>query len=110
MRLIWHQFAQRRQRPGRNLEKLAPAAGRQGHAASQGHRGIEDSRRLLLHWLAWLGLMCASFYAKLDRYIGYHGRNAPRHEAQDKDTAVQAEVRAGTLGDLDNKVPQPQIT
>lgn len=54
--------------------------------------------------------MCASFYAKLDRYIGYHGRNAPRHEAQDKDTAVQAEVRAGTLGDLDNKVPQPQIT
>lgn len=55
--------------------------------------GIETTRRALSDWLDWMGLVDAGSMARLDRYIGYYEPYATSHEALDRDTAVQEEVR-----------------
>ncbi|MCW2312277.1 multimeric flavodoxin WrbA [Rhodoferax antarcticus] len=55
--------------------------------------GVEDHRRNLCDWLEWMGLIDAGAVAKLDRYIGYYEPYYNSHEALDKDSAVQEEVR-----------------
>ena len=55
--------------------------------------GIEGVRRSLSDWLDWMGLIDAGALSKLDRHIGYYEPYAQSHEALDRDTAVQEEVR-----------------
>jgi len=55
--------------------------------------GVEDHRRNLCDWLEWMGLIDAGRAAKLDRYIGYYEPYYQSHEALDKDSAMQEEVR-----------------
>ncbi|MDB5874949.1 MAG: NADPH-dependent reductase, partial [Ramlibacter sp.] len=55
--------------------------------------GIESLRRNLGDWLDWMGLVDAGSRSRLDRYIGYYEPYALSHDALDKDTAVQEEVR-----------------
>lgn len=55
--------------------------------------GIESTRRGLSDWLDWMGLVDAGPKARLDRYIGYYESYAESHDALDRDTAVQGEVR-----------------
>jgi multimeric flavodoxin WrbA len=78
--------------------------------------GIEGVRRSLADWLDWMGLIDAGFAARLDRYIGYYDSYAQSHEALDRDTALQEEVRnvaravAGTVGLLRaNKLSLPAL-
>ena len=86
--------------------------------------GIEVVRRSLCDWLDWMGLIDAGFTARLDRFIGYYEPYATSHEALDRDTGVQEEVRnvaralietvrgirAGTLKrpDAELKSPRPK--
>lgn len=56
----------------------------------------ESVRRGLTDWLETMGLVGAGPYAELDRYIGYYEPYATSHEALDKDTAMQEEVRVAT--------------
>ena len=68
--------------------------------------GIESVRRALSDWLDWMGLVAAGATARLDRFIGYYEPYATSHEALDRDTAVQEEVRnvartlAETVGEI----------
>lgn len=55
--------------------------------------GSETLRRILCDWLGDIGLISAGHQAELDRYIDYYGPYATSHDALDKDTAFQAEVR-----------------
>ncbi|HZV99283.1 MAG TPA: flavodoxin family protein [Methylophilaceae bacterium] len=55
--------------------------------------GIESVRRNLSDWLDWMGLIDAGEVARLDRYVGYYESYALSHEALDKDTALQEEIR-----------------
>lgn len=55
--------------------------------------GIEAVRRALSDWLDWMGLVDAGAQSRLDRFIGYYEPYATSHEALDRDTAVQDEVR-----------------
>jgi multimeric flavodoxin WrbA len=55
--------------------------------------GVEVQRRNLTDWLDWMGLIDAGSASKLDRYIGYYESYAESHDALDRDTAVQEEVR-----------------
>ena len=55
--------------------------------------GIEGTRRALADWLSWMDLVDAGSFAQLDRYIGYYESYAESHEALDRDSAVQEEVR-----------------
>ncbi|AMO23270.1 flavodoxin family protein [Ramlibacter solisilvae] len=55
--------------------------------------GIDSVRRALTDWLDWMGLIDAGFQARLDRYIGYYEPYATSHEALDRDSGVQEEVR-----------------
>jgi multimeric flavodoxin WrbA len=55
--------------------------------------GIEGTRRGLSDWLDWMGLIDAGSFARLDRYVGYFESYAESHEAFDRDTDVQEEVR-----------------
>ena len=55
--------------------------------------GIDGVRRALCDWLDWMGLTDAGSHSQLDRYIGYYEPYATSHDALDKDTAVQEEVR-----------------
>jgi len=55
--------------------------------------GIDGVRHALTDWLDWMGLIDAGEAAKLERYIGYYEPYATSHEALDRDTAVQEEVR-----------------
>ena len=55
--------------------------------------GVEDHRRNLCDWLEWMGLIDAGATAKLDRYIGYYEPYYNSHEALDRDSAIQEEVR-----------------
>jgi multimeric flavodoxin WrbA len=55
--------------------------------------GIEGVRRSLCDWLDWMGFIDAGPASRLDRYIGYYEPYWNSHEALDKDTAVQEEVR-----------------
>jgi multimeric flavodoxin WrbA len=84
--------------------------------------GIENVRRALCDWLDWMGLIDAGAMARLDRYIGYYEPYATSHEALDRDTAVQEEVRnvaravanavresrAGTLSQPDAMLERPR--
>ena len=85
--------------------------------------GIEGSRRALSDWLDWMGLIDAGFRARLDRFIGYYEPYATRHDALDRDEAVQEETRsvaravarvtaALRAGELDNAIavhPAPRV-
>jgi hypothetical protein len=55
--------------------------------------GVLEVRRALSDWLDWMGLIDAGEQARLDRFIGYYEPYATSHEALDRDTAVQDEVR-----------------
>jgi multimeric flavodoxin WrbA len=55
--------------------------------------GIDGVRRSLCDWLDWMGFIDAGAAAKLERYIGYYEPYATSHEALDRDSAVQEEVR-----------------
>ncbi len=84
--------------------------------------GLESVRRALCDWLDWMGLIDAGALARLDRYIGYYEPYATSHDALDRDTAVQEEVRnaaralveavnqvrAGTLSKPDAKLKTPR--
>ena len=52
--------------------------------------GIEGTRYALCDWM---GLVDAGSMSRLDRFIGYYQPYATSHEALDRDTAVQEEVR-----------------
>jgi multimeric flavodoxin WrbA len=55
--------------------------------------GVDTLRRSLVDWLSDMELVQAGRAAILDRYIGYYEPYATSHEALDRDTAVQEEVR-----------------
>jgi len=55
--------------------------------------GIESVRRALCDWLDWMGLLDAGAMSRIDRFIGYYEPYATSHEALDRDTGVQEEVR-----------------
>jgi multimeric flavodoxin WrbA len=55
--------------------------------------GIEGTRRGLSDWLDWMGLIDAGSFARLDRYVGYFESYAESHDALDRDTDFQEEVR-----------------
>jgi len=55
--------------------------------------GIDGTRRALSDWLDWMGLIDAGMAAKLERYVGYYEPYATSHEALDRDTGFQEEVR-----------------
>ncbi len=55
--------------------------------------GVEGTRRGLTDWLDWMGLVDAGSFARLDRYLGYYESYAESHEAYDRDTDFQEEVR-----------------
>ncbi len=55
--------------------------------------GAETLRRSLTDWLIDMHLLPATPQAGIDRYIGYYEPYATSHEALDRDTDVQQEVR-----------------
>ena len=55
--------------------------------------GAETLRRSLSDWLTDMKLLPALGQGGIDRYIGYYEPYATSHEALDRDTAVQQEVR-----------------
>jgi multimeric flavodoxin WrbA len=55
--------------------------------------GVESLRRNLSDWLDWMGLIDAGAKARLDRYVGYYEPYATSHDALDRDTGLQEEVR-----------------
>ena len=55
--------------------------------------GAETLRRSLTDWLTDMELVPAMPQGGIDRYIGYYEPYATSHEALDRDTAVQEEVR-----------------
>ena len=55
--------------------------------------GLEGVRRGLSDWLEWMGLIDAGAQARLDRFVGYYESYAESHEALDRDTAFQQEVK-----------------
>ena len=55
--------------------------------------GIEGTRRALSDWLNWMGLVDSGSFGQLDRYVGYYESYADSHEALDRDSAMQEEVR-----------------
>jgi multimeric flavodoxin WrbA len=55
--------------------------------------GVDGVRRALADWLDWMGLIDAGAAAKLERYIGYYEPYATSHQALDRDTGLQEEVR-----------------
>ena len=84
--------------------------------------GVESHRRNLCDWLDWMGLIDAGAAARLDRYIGYFEPYYNSHQALDRDSAVQEEVRnvaravavavkalrAGTLRQPDRALQAPR--
>jgi multimeric flavodoxin WrbA len=59
--------------------------------------GVENLRRSLSDWLKSMDLVPAGPLAEVDRYIGYWEPYATSHEAYDKDSAFQEEVRNAAL-------------
>jgi multimeric flavodoxin WrbA len=55
--------------------------------------GAETLRRSLSDWLADMKLLPAMRQGGIDRYVGYYEPYATSHQALDRDTAVQQEVR-----------------
>jgi multimeric flavodoxin WrbA len=60
------------------------------HGDVEGASGV---RRAISDWLRFMDLRPAGGMAELDRYIGYFEPYATSHDALDKDTAMQEEVR-----------------
>jgi multimeric flavodoxin WrbA len=60
------------------------------HGDVEGATGV---RRALSDWLRFMDLRPAGGMAEVDRYIGYWEPYATSHDALDKDTAIQEEVR-----------------
>jgi hypothetical protein len=54
---------------------------------------VSDVRNALTNWLSDMGLVQAGHAASLGRYIGYYGKYATSHDALDRDTDLQQEVR-----------------
>ena len=76
--------------------------------------GAETLRRSLSDWLTDMQLVPAAASAVFDRYVGYYEPYATSHEALDRDTAFQQEVRnaARALSEAvklarAGKLPQP---
>lgn len=63
--------------------------------------GAETLRRSLTDWLTDMELLPAMPPGGIDRYIGYYEPYATSHDALDKDTAVQREVRDAAKGLVD---------
>jgi multimeric flavodoxin WrbA len=59
--------------------------------------GAETLRRSLSDWASDMHLVVPGSKAELDAYIGYFEPYATSHQALDRDTAFQAEVRNATL-------------
>ena len=55
--------------------------------------GAEGFRRTLVDWASDMHLIPAGRAAEVDAYIGYYEPYATSHEALDRDTAIQEEVR-----------------
>ena len=55
--------------------------------------GAEGLRRAITDWLLDMELVEAGGLSTIDRYIGYYEPYATSHDALDRDTAVQEEVR-----------------
>jgi hypothetical protein len=55
--------------------------------------GADTLRRSLVDWLTDMKLIQSGAASILDRYIGYYEPYATSHEALDRDTSVQDEVR-----------------
>jgi len=55
--------------------------------------GIEGTRRALSDWLDWMGFIDAGALARLDRYVGYYEPYFNSHQALDRDSAFEQEVR-----------------
>ena len=81
--------------------------------------GAETLRRSLADWLSDMKLVPAVPQGGIDRYIGYYEPYATSHEALDRDTAVQDEVRSAAralvgavalrrTGQLPGIEPQPE--
>jgi multimeric flavodoxin WrbA len=77
--------------------------------------GAETLRRSLADWLTDMKLLPALPQGGIDRYIGYYDAYATSHEALDRDTAVQQEVREAAKGLVDavalmraGKYPRPR--
>ena len=85
--------------------------------------GADTLRRSLSDWLTDMDLLPAAPAATFDRYIGYYEPYATSHQALDRDTAVQDEVRnaarmliesvklarAGHLSRPDRQVHSPRM-
>jgi multimeric flavodoxin WrbA len=59
--------------------------------------GVTNVRSALSDWLSDMGLVQAGHAAELGRYIDYYGKYATSHDALDRDTALQQEVRNAAL-------------
>ena len=84
--------------------------------------GAETLRRSLSDWLTDMKLVPATPQGGLDRYIGYYEPYATSHQALDRDTDVQREVRdtakalvdavalarAGRLAQIETADPRPK--
>ncbi len=55
--------------------------------------GVSNVRRDLTDWLSDIGLVQAGAAAEVGRYIDYYGMYATSHDALDRDSAFQEEVR-----------------
>jgi multimeric flavodoxin WrbA len=55
--------------------------------------GIEGTRHALSDWLDWMGFIDAGSQARLDRYVGYYEPYFNSHEALDRDSSFEQEVR-----------------
>ena len=82
--------------------------------------GAETLRRSLTDWLSDMKIVPAIPQGGIDRYIGYYEPYATSHDALDKDTAVQHEVRAvaralveavrlSRAGRLPRLEPEPEV-
>ncbi|AHG92526.1 NADPH-dependent FMN reductase (plasmid) [Gemmatirosa kalamazoonensis] len=75
--------------------------------------GADVVRRALTDWLRDMDLVPAENRAILDRYVGYYEPYATSHDALDRDTAFQEEVRnaARTLVDAVRlTIPRPGVS
>lgn len=55
--------------------------------------GVHNVRNALSDWLSDIGLVQAGHAAALGRYIDYYGKYATSHDALDRDTDLQQEVK-----------------
>ena len=59
--------------------------------------GVDNVRNALCDWLTTLGLVRAGESGAVGRYVGYFEPYATSHDALDRDTALQEEVRNAAL-------------